>query len=223
VDSWWNTQHPGQYVAFSQKVEITQEAHYRYWSATLYNASLKMPNGGPYTGLMYMGLQTNASRPDGTVGNMAIFSVWGGILASGAHCTVFHEFGTGWSCHLDYNFVANRAYIYRIGVHQFVTDGIWWLASVEDTVTKATTNIGLIKTSRSFGGFTSMANFSEVWAGSYASCSAIPKSTVIWWPPQLGGVTVGTNTATYAGSQTNACARGHASVGYGVLEQVMGY
>ena len=67
----------------------------------------------------YLGLQTKGNRADGSLGKMAIFSIWDAVEAEGAGpggfgCVRFGGEGTGWSCRIPYHWVAGHAYRLRV-------------------------------------------------------------------------------------------------------------
>jgi len=58
----------------------------------------------------YIGLQTKGNRVDGSLGKMAILSIWNAEEAAGPGTTRFDGEGTGWSCRIPYQWQAGRAY-----------------------------------------------------------------------------------------------------------------
>ncbi len=111
-----------------------------YWASQFWFNSAA--NGG------YTGLQTGAQRPDGTVGKMAIFSIWGdpsteyASPGSGASCQAFGGEGNGMSCHLSYDWVAGRGYQLQVAV---VAGTDRWQAWVIDTTTGIRSEIGVLE------------------------------------------------------------------------------
>src|SRR5688572_19265740 len=70
---FWNT---------DQRVQVVRKAHHSYW-AMVWDFTATPGDGG------YMGLQTNARRPDGSTGDLAIFSLWNANAATGPSCGQF--------------------------------------------------------------------------------------------------------------------------------------
>src|SRR5262245_11952065 len=80
-----------------------------FWAATF---GIEGSGGGGY-----IGIQDGAARKDHSTGRIAIFSIWNAAGASpgpGASCGRFAGEGTGYSCHLDYDWIPGDTYRLRV-------------------------------------------------------------------------------------------------------------
>ena len=89
----------------------------------------------------YVGLQTKGNRADGSLGKLAIFSIWNAEEAEGAGVVRFDGEGTGWSCRIPYEWQAGQAYAMRL----FTEGGGWWRAKVRDEATGEVRDLGAIR------------------------------------------------------------------------------
>ena len=144
-----------------------------YWSM---NPVFNGTSGSTFDGA-YMGLQTGAARSDGTIGKVAIFSVWGadpGEAASGptpnSYCSSFGGEGTGAHCLIAFDWVAGR--MYDLNMHLIA--GSRWGAWVIDTTTGTSTEIGSMVAPATEQWIKSISVFSE----QYAVPSDCPQQTV---------------------------------------------
>ena len=98
------------------------------------------PSGG------YVGLQANGSYPPGRPTKVAIFSIWNALDARGPGIAQrFGGEGTGYQTLIRWAWVAGRRYQLRVGAAG--TDrraDRWWVATVRDTATDSTAEIGRI-------------------------------------------------------------------------------
>jgi hypothetical protein len=113
----------------------------------------------------YLGLQTKGDRADGTLGKMAIFSIWDALEAEGAApdgsgAVRFGGEGTGWSCRIAYHWAAGHAYRLRVETDH---PG-WWSATVADEHSGVASPIGRIRVPGSWG---RLATWSVMWTEYY--------------------------------------------------------
>lgn len=143
----------------------------------------------------YLGLQAHDLRDDGSVGKLAVFSIWsaiGGADNPGTHGGV--EGTPFWTCRLGYEWAAGRAY--RLELRR--TSPGWWRASVTDSASAAETVVGSLQVPPRWGGLDLVASPSLVWTefyganvpGGLASCDLIPHATVRFGVPAANGSTV---------------------------------
>jgi hypothetical protein len=135
---FWNSPTAQQnFVALSQRFTPENLAPTIFWSTQwFWNGS---PDGG------YAGIQTDGIRADGSVGPMAIFSVWDATKAdagANAKCIPFHEDGSGLSCRAPFNVVAGDTYRTDVAATRTDASGRWWHGSVTDETTGATIDLG---------------------------------------------------------------------------------
>jgi hypothetical protein len=135
----------------------------------------------------YFGLQANDLRDDGSVGKLAVFSVWSAVgCADNPGCHAGVEGAPFWTCRLGYEWVAGRAY--RLAVRR--TAPGWWRASVTDHATGQEAVVGSLQVPRRWGGL-DLARSSSVWTefyganapGGVASCDLVPHATVRFGVP----------------------------------------
>lgn len=128
----------------------------------------------------YIGLQTKGNRVDGSLGKMAIFSIWNALEAQGPGTTRFSGEGEGWSCRIPYMWEAGRPYALKVS---FVGEG-WWEAKVRDEVTG---NISVIGAIRVPGDWRLLDTWSVMWTEYYGpplnSCTDLPHSSVLFGTP----------------------------------------
>ncbi|HVF14490.1 MAG TPA: DUF3472 domain-containing protein [Acidimicrobiales bacterium] len=128
----------------------------------------------------YIGLQTKGNRADGSLGKMAIFSIWDALGADGMGTVRFGGEGTGWSCRIPYLWEAGRAYRLRVASDR---PG-WWDAAVTDSVTGATSWIGRIQVPEGWGGLGSWSvMWTEYYGGPIRRCEELPHSRVVFGFP----------------------------------------
>ena len=128
----------------------------------------------------YVGLQTKGNRADGSLGKMAIFSIWDAEEADGPGTVRFSGEGEGWSCRIPYQWQAGRAY----GLKVFTPGGGWWGAKVRDETTGAVSELGGIRVPQHWRG---LDTWSVMWTEYYGpplnSCSDLAYSSVIFGTP----------------------------------------
>jgi len=128
----------------------------------------------------YLGLQTDGHRFDGSVGKMAIFSIWDALSAEGVASGRFGGEGEGLSCRVPYLWEAGHGYRLRV----WTVEPGWWAASVTDEETGIETEIGFIRVP---GDWRQLDTWSVMWTeyygGPLASCADLPHSKVIFSVP----------------------------------------
>lgn len=143
----------------------------------------------------YFGLQAHDRRDDGTVGRLAVFSIWSAVgCADNPGCHQGTEGTPFWTCRLAYEWEAGRAY--RLGVAR-VGRG-WWSASVTDLASGVETLVGSIRVRRWWGGLDLAARGSSVWTefyganvpGGIASAEEVAHATVRFGVPGANDWTV---------------------------------
>ena len=128
----------------------------------------------------YLGLQTKGNRVDGSLGKMAIFSIWNALEAAGPGITRFSGEGEGWSCRIPYMWEAGRAY----GLKVSSIGGGWWEAKVRDETTGVISQIGGIRVPEHWR---LLDSWSIMWTEYYGpplgQCSDLAYSSVIFGTP----------------------------------------
>lgn len=128
----------------------------------------------------YLGLQTKGNRADGSLGKMAIFSIWDALEAAGPGTTRFGGEGEGWSCRIPYMWEAGRAY----GLKVSAVGGGWWEAKVRDEATGVVSQIGGIRVPEHWR---NLDSWSVMWTEYYGSpldrCSDLEYSSVVFGTP----------------------------------------
>jgi hypothetical protein len=128
----------------------------------------------------YLGLQTKGNRVDGSLGKMAIFSIWNAVEAAGPGTTRFSGEGSGWSCRIPYLWQPGRAYALKIAS----IGGNWWEAKVRDEVTGVISQIGGIRVPDHWR---NLDSWSVMWTEYYGPpldrCSDLAYSSVIFGTP----------------------------------------
>jgi hypothetical protein len=131
----------------------------------------------------YIGLQTKGNRIDGSLGKMAIFSIWDAEEADGP-ATRFSGEGTGWSCRIPYQWQAGRAY----GLRVFTPGGGWWGGQVRDEATGQVSDLGGIRVPADWR---NLDSWSVMWTEYYGpplgSCRDLAHSSVVFGTPTANG------------------------------------
>ena len=132
----------------------------------------------------YIGLQTKGNRADGSLGKMAILSIWDALEAEGPGTVRFSGEGTGWSCRIPYLWEAGRTY----GLRVFTVGGGWWGGAVRDEATGKVDEIGGIRVP---GHWRNLDSWSVMWTEYYGpamnSCSDLAHSSVVFGAPTAEG------------------------------------
>jgi len=128
----------------------------------------------------YLGLQTKGNRADGSLGKMAIFSIWDAVEAEGPGTVPFAGEGTGWSCRIPYPWEPGRAY----GMRVFTPGGGWWAAAVRDETTGVIEDLGGIRVP---GHWRNLDSWSVMWTEYYGppldNCRDLAHSRVVFGTP----------------------------------------
>lgn len=128
----------------------------------------------------YIGLQTKGNRADGSLGKMAIFSIWDAEQAEGPGTIRFSGEGTGWSCRIPYLWEPGRAY----GLRVHTPGGGWWAAAVRDEATGEVSELGGIRVPSAWR---QLDSWSVMWTEYYGppltSCSDLAHSSVVFGTP----------------------------------------
>jgi hypothetical protein len=128
----------------------------------------------------YIGLQTKGNRADGSLGKMAIFSIWDAEAAEGPGTIRFGGEGEGWSCRIPYPWQAGRPYRMKV----FTPGGSWWGAKVRDEATGEVSDLGGIRVPQRWRNLDSWSiMWTEYYGGPLANCSDLPYSRVVFHTP----------------------------------------
>jgi len=139
----------------------------------------------------YFGLQAHDLRDDGSVGKLAVFSIWAAVgCADNPTCHAGTEGAPFWTCRLAYEWVAGREYRLRVASRE---PG-WWRATVSDLDTGAEALVGSIRVPARWGGVGgpgSSSTWTEFYGanvpGGLASCDLVPYSKVRFGVPAMDG------------------------------------
>ena len=143
----------------------------------------------------YLGLQTKGNRADGSLGKMAIFSIWDAEEAEGAGpggfgAVRFGGEGTGWSCRIPYHWVAGHAYRLRVWTDGDGDGGGWWAATVTDDGSATGDGSGLVSPIgriRVPGEWGRLGGWSVMWTEYYGRplrrCSQLAHSRAVFGTP----------------------------------------
>ncbi|MDQ1294306.1 MAG: hypothetical protein QG608_2189 [Actinomycetota bacterium] len=176
VDVYWKTDGPGNNLTnIDQVMSVEKKAQSSYWSMNFWYADA--PDGG------YIGLQTDATRPDGSAGEMAIFSMWNADKSRNrtGTCVVFGGEGDGLSCRAPYTIKLSNNYQYSVKRLEADSTGQWWGGWIRDMEAGTDTYLGdMHSTSKALKG--PVINFSEYF-GAPVPCSKVPTTKVIWTQP----------------------------------------
>ena len=127
----------------------------------------------------YIGLQTKGNRVDGSLGKLAIFSIWDAEEGRGPAVRFGGE-GTGWSCRIPYQWQAGRAYAMRVAA----AGGGWWEAAVRDEATGEVSQIGAIRVPEHWR---NLDSWSIMWTEYYGpplkSCRDLAYCSVVFGAP----------------------------------------
>lgn len=164
----------------------------------------------------YLGLQ-DGSSPNG--GKIALYSVWQANAASGPNCGTFSGEGKGYTCRIDpYNWVENRTYRLRVQAADVDEYGKWYSAWVQDVSGEDDSYIGRIRVPLAWGGLHGSSSWTEYFGPALSSCTALPRSRVLWHYPTADDGAVGISGHNhYIGpgdcpSYTHIVERGYADV-----------
>ena len=160
----------------SQIIQPLEVSPYMYWEAGWHWDNV--PDGG------YGGIQSKGNLADGTISDLAIFSIWNGLGAipgAGAGCTPFGGEGIGYSCRIPITLIAGNKYEISFGV-DVARGPQWWVATISD-LTKGTKNvIGSIETNSRIAKASNWNNFIEYW-GQAVPCDAVGAASAKFYAP----------------------------------------
>ncbi|MFO0971284.1 MAG: DUF3472 domain-containing protein [Candidatus Saccharimonadales bacterium] len=165
--------------------EVKTDAPY-FWS---HQFGFKGGDGG------YVGLQSNGSRVDGTVGKTAVFSIFSsGMEASPAKACKIEQEGfdgyetSGTSCRITYDWQPGRKYDLKVALTAKDNTGNWWSGSIKDTVTNQQTLIAKIKTPVKWTAFKDWSvMWTEYFGGLPETCADLAYSSVNFYQPSANG------------------------------------
>lgn len=156
-----------------QQIWIDRKADHTYWA--LVWTFTGSDRGG------YMGLQTDGTRFDRSVGETAIFSLWDANGARGPACDRFSGEGVGYSCRAAFSIAQGRHYRLRLWILDRDSAGQWWGAWISDGVNDW--HIGDIRVpAANHQRVGDLRNFSEYF-GPAVPCSQVPRSIVNFTQP----------------------------------------
>jgi hypothetical protein len=145
----------------------------------------------------YIGLQTDGVRPDGSVGKLAVFSIWDAIGATagspGSWCQAFGGEGVGQSCRIAYDWLEARNYRLRVWAFGQNSWGGWIL----DTATGVETFLGTIDTPAHMGWLVGASTpFGEYYGPDFATCGDLRLGNVVWHNPTANDGAIGSTLAS---------------------------
>jgi len=190
---WWWPPTPDGYRSFEHVLvpEIDPGADTTYFWAHQFR--LVGGEGG------YIGLQTKGNRADGSLGKMAIFSVWNAVGAEGPGVLPFANEGSGWSARIPYQWVAARPYRLRV----WTPAAGWWVAAVLDTVTGEEAEIGRIRVPEEWDGLgTWSVMWTEYYGGPLSRCADMAYSRVVFETPTADGGVGPADSRSHIGAGT---------------------
>ncbi|GLY27963.1 hypothetical protein Kisp02_13280 [Kineosporia sp. NBRC 101731] len=182
VDVWWNMKGAENLTEVHQKMTIKKKTKSSYWSL-FYGMTGASGDAGEQQG--YMGLQTDATRPDGSKGEMAIFSVWNAdaFRNQQGRCITFGGEGVGLSCRAAAAIDVSSTYKFRVKKLETDATGQWWGGWIDDVTAGTSLYLGDLHNRSPWLANDRLVNFSEYW-GTSVPCAQVPTSAVVWAKPQ---------------------------------------
>jgi hypothetical protein len=177
--------------SISQIIQPLEISPKTYWEAGWHwdNA----PDGG------YGGIQSNGILADGTISDLAIFSIWNGLGAipgDGAGCTRFGGEGIGYSCRIPITLNAGNKYEISFAVDK-ARGPQWWVATIAD-ISKGTKKvIGSIETISQNAKASNWNNFIEYW-GAEVPCDAVGPASAKFYVPSSSNENVEIHSPTFS-------------------------
>ena len=151
----------------------------------------------------YIGLQTKGNRADGSLGKMAIFSLWDATGAEGPGVVRFGGEGTGWSARIPLLWQAGHHYRLRIEAAEDTVEGRWWVATVADLDTGDDHGIGRL---RAAPGWHGLSSWSVMWTEYYGpplgSCRDLAPVSATFSVPRADGTVVPVRRHSHLGEGT---------------------
>lgn len=137
----------------------------------------------------FVGLQSQGDRrADGSIGKVAVFSLWKTTVSQGPSCGAFEDELNGQSCVIAYDWVVNRQYKMKLAKMSADANGIWWGAWVIDPVTKQETFIGKIQAPTEWKGLSFLSIMhSENFRPTVTDCKLLVRSSVRFSKPVANG------------------------------------
>jgi len=156
----------------------------------------------------YLGLQTRGNRVDGSLGKLAIFSLWDATGAEAAPAAPggvvrFGGEGTGWSARIPYLWTAGTSYRLRVARGDVTPEGTWWSASVVDVDAGAESQIGRLRAAPGWGG---LRAWSVMWTEYYGPplrhCSDLVPVSAVLGMPVADGMVIPVRSSSHVGDGT---------------------
>ncbi len=151
----------------------------------------------------YVGLQTKGNRADGSLGKLAIFSLWDATGADGPGVVRFRGEGTGWSARVPLLWEAGRRYLLRVEAGEDGGEGRWWLATVTDLDTGEGQSIGRL---RGAPAWRCLSSWSVMWTEYYGpplrDCRDLAPVSATFTVPRADGAVVPARRHNYLGDGT---------------------
>jgi len=160
----------------SQVIQPLEVSPKMYWEAGWHWDNV--PDGG------YGGIQSKGILADGTISDLAIFSIWNGLGAipgAGAGCTPFGGEGIGYSCRIPITLIAGNKYEISFGVDA-ARGPQWWIATISDLTKGTKSVIGSIETNSRIAKASNWNNFIEYW-GQSVPCDAVGAASAKFYVP----------------------------------------
>ena len=160
----------------SQIIQPLEVSPQMYWEAGWHWDNV--PDGG------YGGIQSKGLLADGTISDLAIFSIWnalGAIPGAGAGCTPFGGEGIGYSCRIPITLIAGNKYEISFGVDT-ARGPQWWIATISDLTKGTRSVIGSIETNSKIAKASNWNNFIEYW-GQSVPCDAVGAASAKFYVP----------------------------------------
>jgi len=169
--------------SISQIIQPLEISPNTYWEAGWHWDNV--PDGG------YGGIQSNGILADGTISDLAIFSIWNGLGAipgDGAGCTRFGGEGIGYSCRIPITLKAGNKYEISFGVDK-ARGPQWWIATIADLTQGTKKIIGSIETNSLNAKASNWNNFIEYW-GQAVPCDAVGPASAKFYVPTSSNLNV---------------------------------
>ena len=151
----------------------------------------------------YLGLQTKGNRADGSLGKMAIFSLWDATGAEGPGVVRFGGEGTGWSARIPLLWQAGHRYHLRVEAGDDTAEGRWWVATVADLDGGEEQRIGCL---RAAAGWRRLSSWSVMWTEYYGpplgSCRDLAPAVACFSVPRADGTVAPTRRHSHLGEGT---------------------
>jgi hypothetical protein len=172
----WSGASLSQASSVSQVIAPLELAPQTYWSMTWVWDQKNI--GG------YAGIQTNGNLANGTISNLAIFSIWDATSAvpgPESGCLPFGGEGVGYSCRIPIQMIANNRYEITISADR-ERGPKWWKASVSHLDKNEVKFIGSIEAPFENLQASNWGNFIEYW-GPKLDCSAVRVASAKFYSP----------------------------------------